>query len=64
VLINKHKTKEMVITLSHTFTIQNLSGIQQIDTFKLLGTSIYVSSDLCLQCFDAIGSAAGRASGL
>jgi len=25
----------MVITLSHTFTIQNLSYIEQVDTFKL-----------------------------
>jgi len=30
--------------LSHTLTIQNLSDIERVDAFKLLG--IYVSSDL------------------
>jgi len=43
-LINEHKTKEMTITLSHTLTVQNLSDIERVDAFKLLG--IYVSSDL------------------
>ena len=33
-----------IITLSHTLTIQNLSDIERVDAFKLLG--IYVSSDL------------------
>jgi len=43
-LINEHKTKEMVITLSHTVIVQNVSDIKRVGTFKLLG--IYVSSDL------------------
>jgi len=43
-LINEHKTKEMIVTLSHTLTIQNLLDIERVDTFKLLG--IYVSTDL------------------
>ena len=43
-LINEHKTKEMIITLSHTLIMQNLSDIERVETFKLLG--IYVSSDL------------------
>ena len=40
-LINEHKTKEMIVTLSHTFTIQNLSDIERVDTHELLG--MYVS---------------------
>jgi len=43
-LISDHKTKVMIITLSHTRTIQNLSDIECVDMFKLL--DIYVSSDL------------------
>jgi len=43
-LINEHKTKEMIITSSHSLIIPNLFDIQRVDTFKLLG--IYVSSDL------------------
>jgi len=43
-LINEHKTKQMIITLSHSLIMPNLSDIQRADTFKLL--CIYVSSDL------------------
>ena len=42
--INKDKTKEMVITNSHTVSLPLLPNIERVDSFKLLG--IVVSNDL------------------
>ena len=42
--INKRKTKEMVITSSHSVSIPLIPNIERVETFKLLG--IVVSSDL------------------
>jgi len=44
-LINEHQTREMIITVSHTLTVQHLFDIQHVDTFRLV-LGIYVSNDL------------------
>jgi len=42
--IKKRKTKEMIITTSRTVTVPLYPDIQQVETFKLLGTVL--SNDL------------------
>jgi len=40
---------------------------QKFDIFSMLykiDSTIFILRDICLQCFDAVGWAAGRASGL
>jgi len=42
--INKRKTKEMVITSSHSVSVPLICNIERVETFKPLGT--VVASDL------------------
>ena len=48
--------------LFHILRMENIYGTCKVH--KVYAVSLYVCYFLCLQCFDAVGWAAGRASGL